>query len=119
MHETRIVEDPIAQYIETELNGYVIQFHGGTFQKRGVPDIVASIDGVFYGIECKREKNAYLMPQQKKHLIQIAEDGGVAMVVRSLEEFKEMYFDKESYIIPTSSVKIYSDTQYYGIFKKG
>lgn len=117
-HEARVVEDPIIRFIEDELGGYAVKIHGGTFQKRGVPDIIASINGIFCGIECKREEKAYLTPVQKKNLIEIVKSGGVGIVARSLDEFKEMYYHPKKYQVHINDIEIYSDTQYFGVFVK-
>jgi hypothetical protein len=50
------------------------------FGKSGVPDIVASVDGYFWGIECKAQPNKPTA-LQTKNLEQIAETGGVAIAV--------------------------------------
>lgn len=52
--------------------------HG--YGRSGVPDIVACIQGAFFGIECKAGKNTTTALQQK-NLIDIEAAGGVALVV--------------------------------------
>lgn len=50
------------------------------FGKSGVPDIVACLDGKFWGIECKAQPNKPTA-LQIKNLEQIHETGGVAIAV--------------------------------------
>ena len=50
------------------------------FGKSGVPDIVACLDGRFYGIECKAQPNKPTALQEK-NLEQIAQTKGVAIAV--------------------------------------
>lgn len=64
----------------------------GTQNGIGLPDIVACIDGTFYGIELKDDKNGkYRMTQaQYLRLESIVASGGVACVIdkNNIEEFK-------------------------------
>lgn len=57
--------------------------------KAGVPDILASLDGKFIGLEVKTEtgKPSAL---QLRNIKQIIRSGGVAGVVRSVEEVKKL-----------------------------
>ena len=52
----------------------------GGYGRSGVPDIVGCYQGLFFGIECKAGKNKPT-PLQEKNLKQIAEAGGLALVV--------------------------------------
>lgn len=52
----------------------------GGYGFSGVPDIVGCYNGLFFGIECKAGGNKPT-PLQQKNLKQIAESGGVALVV--------------------------------------
>lgn len=52
----------------------------GGYGFSGVPDIVGCYNGLFFGIECKAGSNKPT-PLQQKNLKQIAESGGVALVV--------------------------------------
>lgn len=52
----------------------------GGFGKSGVPDIVGSYQGRFFGIECKAGKNKPT-PLQQKNLNDIAAAGGIALVI--------------------------------------
>ena len=52
----------------------------GGYGGSGVPDIVGSYYGKFFGIECKAGKNKPT-PLQLKNLQEIAESGGIVCVV--------------------------------------
>ena len=52
--------------------------HG--YGRSGVPDIVACVQGNFLGIECKAGKSTATALQQK-NLADIAEAGGIALVI--------------------------------------
>lgn len=72
-----------------EIGGYAYCYksHGSAYARAGLPDIVV-IDkhGRFVGLECKRPKVGRLTVLQAKILNQIAESGGYAAVVTSVEE---------------------------------
>jgi Holliday junction resolvase len=70
-----------------ELGAYYFYPVTSGYGSSGVPDIVGCYNGVFFGIECKAGKNQPT-ELQKKHLKEIAENGGVALVVneKNLDE---------------------------------
>ena len=53
---------------------------GGQFSIHGVPDIIGCLNGKFIGIECKANKGKPTA-LQLKHLNDIKETGGVAILV--------------------------------------
>ena len=54
---------------------------------KGVADILGILpDGRFLAVECKREKGGVVSPEQKEFLLNINANGGVGMVVRSVDE---------------------------------
>ena len=65
-------------------------FSGG-YGRSGVPDIVACIDSVFVGIECKAGKGK-LTEIQKHNLQQIEQCGGIALVINeeNVDELKDI-----------------------------
>jgi len=70
----------------------------GGYGRSGVPDIIGCYEGVFFGVECKAGKNKPT-PLQEKNLKEIAEAGGLAMVVneenmRKVREALEIYAGK-------------------------
>lgn len=63
-----------------DLGAYYFYPVTGGYGASGVPDIVGCFRGKFFGIECKAGTNKPT-PLQKKNLQQIADSGGVALVV--------------------------------------
>ena len=63
-----------------EMGAYYFYPVTGGYGQSGVPDIVGCYQGRFFGIECKAGKNKPT-PLQDKNLKQIAEAGGVSLVI--------------------------------------
>lgn len=64
-----------------ELGCYYFYPVTGGYGSSGVPDIVGSYYGKFFGIECKADAKKKPTPLQMKNLQEIAESGGIAMVI--------------------------------------
>lgn len=62
--------------------------------KKGVPDIIACVMGRFYGIEVKLP-NGKVSELQEYNLEKIKASGGVGVVIRSLDELKELLGDTD------------------------
>ena len=83
----KTIENRIKNYLKKN-NIYYFKVHGNGFQRVGIPDIVACINGKFTGIEVKR-------PGGKPSSLQIANiehirnNGGSAEIVYSFEEAKK------------------------------
>jgi Holliday junction resolvase len=71
------------------IGAYVIKIHVSSYQLEGEPDIVCCYKGKFYAFELKQ--GSKLSELQKIKLELIRESGGVAMVVRSLEQLEELF----------------------------
>lgn len=74
----------ILAYIKAK-GGYTVKVVTAT--KKGVPDIIACIDGKFYGIEVKVGRNK-ASPLQEANLRQIQEAGGVGILAYSVQDIK-------------------------------
>jgi hypothetical protein len=61
---------------------FAVKIHGGTFQSRGLSDIVSCLDGFFISLEVKVPGKDL----QRKKLWQIYDAGGVGMMVTSVEQ---------------------------------
>jgi Holliday junction resolvase len=70
-------KDEIKKYLESIGAWYCLTFTGG-FGKSGNPDIVACINGTFWGIEVKREGKS-LTVLQGRRIEAIIEAGGMAV----------------------------------------
>lgn len=79
-----------------ELKGhYVVKVIQAT--KAGVPDVLACIYGIFFGIECKTPKTKNNVSELQKHnLTKIKETGGIAVVYygQDLETFYKELIDE-------------------------
>lgn len=74
--------------------GWLFKVHGGPYQKSGVPDILYLYKGILYGFELKRDEKEEPSELQKLNIRQINENGGVASVVWTLEQIKDIIKDK-------------------------
>ena len=83
----KAIENRIKNYLKKN-NIYYFKVHGNGFQKVGIPDIVACINGRFTGIEVKRP-GGKPSPLQIANIEQIRNNGGSAEIVYSFEEAKQ------------------------------
>lgn len=67
--------------------------HGGMYGTAGIPDIIACIDGKFYAFEVK-QPSGRLTRLQEVTLKKIQSAGGVAVMVTSVDEVKNMLIEK-------------------------
>ena len=72
-------EEKIKKYIE-DLGGYWVKFHGNMYTRKGVPDILACINGKFFGIEVKGD-GGVTSELQKYEVKKINASGGVGIIV--------------------------------------
>lgn len=83
------VENKIKKWLE-ENNYWYFKVHGGAFQKTGVPDIIACINGKFVAIEVKRSNGGIVSELQKAQIQKIKSCGGVVGVAHSIDEFLQI-----------------------------
>lgn len=74
-----------------ETDAYHFPPFSGGYGRSGVPDIVACIDGIFVGIECKAGKGK-LTAIQEYNLQEIERCGGIALVINeeNVNDFKNL-----------------------------
>ncbi len=86
----------ISNYLKTIDGLFFWKEHGGQFGTAGIPDIIVCYKGRFIGLECKVGKNRPTILQEVT-IKQILRAGGYAMVVRSVEEVRQVIqaFEKE------------------------
>lgn len=65
-----------------------MKVHGSMYQKAGVPDILACINGRFIGIEVKRP-GGVVAPLQNYNVDEINKAGGAAFVAYSVEDVEQ------------------------------
>lgn len=86
MKESDIVR-AILRYLKTVQNCFFWKEHGGMYGTAGIPDIIACIDGRFYGFEVKTDEGTPTKLQLAT-IRKINAVGGIAQVVRSVEDVK-------------------------------
>jgi hypothetical protein len=90
--ETKVVRD-IKEKLTNHYPGcFFFKVNGNGFQRSGIPDLIGCINGRFIGLEVKDPKNkSYGATKLQLHIIElIKESDGIAGVVRSFEEAKEL-----------------------------
>ena len=80
----KTVENQIKRYLD-RLGVWYMKVHGSMYQKAGVPDIIACINGHFVGIEVKRPGGKVSALQQLQ-IDEINRNGGCAFVAYSVED---------------------------------
>ena len=88
MKESDIVK-AIMRYLKTVPNCFAWKEHGGMYGTAGIPDIIACINGKFYGFEVKTDKGQPT-ELQKATIRKIIKAGGTALVVRSVDDVKSV-----------------------------
>ena len=69
-----------------------------TGAKKGISDILACVNGKFVAIEVKIGKD-HLSPEQEGFLKNIEHVGGIALVVKAFEDFKQQWKEKVDNLI--------------------
>lgn len=83
------VENKIKKWLK-DRNYWYFKVHGSIYQPSGIPDILACVNGKFVAIEVKRSDRGVVSPLQKAQIQKIKENGGIAGVACSMEEFLEI-----------------------------
>lgn len=82
------IENKIKKYLEDH-GIYYFKHHGNKFSTVGVPDIIACYKGYFLAFEVKAPKGK-TSKLQDYHIAKIKRSGGIAAVVKSLEEVEDI-----------------------------
>lgn len=88
MKEADIVK-AIMRFLKTLPNCFAWKEHGGMYGTAGIPDIIACIDGKFYGFEVKTDIGKPTKLQEFT-IRKINKAGGIAVVVRSVDDVKSI-----------------------------
>ena len=91
MKESVIVA-AIIRYLKSVPGCFCWKEHGGMYGTAGIPDIICCIEGRFVGFEVKNEKGKPTKLQEAT-IRKIKASGGIAMVVRSVDEVKVVIAD--------------------------
>ncbi len=86
MKEADIVR-AILEFLKTVPRCFYWKEHGGMYGRAGIPDIIACIEGRFYGFEVKTDTGV-ATGLQKATIRKINKAGGKALVVRSVADVK-------------------------------
>ena len=86
MKEADIVR-AIQRYLKTVDQCFFWKEHGGMYGTAGIPDIIACIDGRFFGFEVKTQTGKPTALQEAT-IRKINDAGGTALVVRSVADVK-------------------------------
>ena len=86
MKETDIVK-AIMKYLKTVPGCFCWKEHGGMYGTAGIPDIIACVNGHFYGFEVKID-NGRPTKLQEATIRKILAAGGTALVVHSVDEVR-------------------------------
>ena len=88
MRESDIVKR-IREYLKTVPGCFFWKEHGGQYGTAGIPDIIACINGHFFGFEVKTDDGRPTKLQEAT-MRKINEAGGTAAVVRSVEDVRRI-----------------------------
>lgn len=87
MPEKTIVNG-IMRYLKTLEGCFAFKEHGGFYGTAGIPDIICSYKGRFVAFEVKTE-NGKATELQKATIEKINKAGGIALLVRSVQDVKD------------------------------
>lgn len=87
------IENKIKAYLKTIDGLYFFKEHGGLYGTAGVPDIICCYKGLFIAFEVKVESGKATALQDAT-IKRIRKTGGIAEVVRSVEEVKRIIESK-------------------------
>ena len=88
MNESDIVK-AIMKYLKSVPRCFCWKEHGGMYGTAGIPDIIACINGHFFGFEVKTDVGKPTKLQEAT-IRKIRAAGGTAVVVRSVDEVKAL-----------------------------
>lgn len=88
--ETRL-RGKIVKAIEAEFEYVYVKHPHGSMYSSGLPDLIGCLEGTFFALEVKTPENKKGATKlQQLHLDNIENAGGVAAVVRSVDEALEV-----------------------------
>lgn len=90
MAQEKTYENKIKKYLESQ-NCYFVKYFANRMTKAGIPDILASVNGYFVGVEVKAS-NGRPSELQIHNVKKIQESGGFAVILypEQWEDFKNM-----------------------------
>jgi len=88
MKESQLIQN-IRKYLQSLPECFFWKEHGGQYGTAGIPDIIVCHKGRFIALEAKVGRNQPTRLQSAT-IEQIRKAGGIALVVRSVDEVKEI-----------------------------
>lgn len=86
----KVIVSQIISFLKDAGYKFIYKTHGSAYQTAGLPDIVLiDRNGRFVGLECKRPGVGRLTQLQASFLNRIAEAGGYAAIVTSVEDARK------------------------------
>lgn len=92
MAKEKAFENKIKKFLND--NGcWVVKFFANSYTKRGIPDLLACVNGYFVAIEVKAE-NGTPSDLQEYNVRKINEAGGIAMILypKNFGDFKDLIY---------------------------
>ena len=83
--EEKKLENKIKKYVSMR-GGYIVKYHGGTYGRSGVPDLLICYKGRFIALEVKKPTGGITSVLQDYNVDSIRLAGGIADVVTSLDK---------------------------------
>ena len=92
MGPEKTFETKIKEFLNDQ-GAWYVKFFANGYTKKGIPDILACVNGYFVGIEVKAQ-NGTVKPIQEYHLKKIRKAGGFAFVLypSGFDEFKQFVY---------------------------
>lgn len=86
----KTLETKIKTLIKAE-GGWCVKFFANAYTQKGVPDILACVNGYFLAVEVKADKGR-VSPLQLRTIEELKKAGGTALVVKpkDLEDLKKI-----------------------------
>jgi len=88
------ITNKILKYLKGLDKCYCFKEHGGSYGSTGIPDIICCYKGRFIAFEVKTQKGK-TTALQDVNIRKITEADGIAVVVRSVEEVKNVINEME------------------------
>ena len=97
MAEESSFDNKVKKYISSKKGWFIKYWAGSDFTKKGIPDILACINGRFYGIEDKSHNGRPRM-LQLINLRDIRKAGGIGVLLypKDFQNFKNLVDGKET-----------------------
>lgn len=89
MQKEKVIENKIKEYLKTIKGLFYWKEHGGMYTTAGIPDLIVCYKGRFIAFEVKSELGRPTVLQNVA-IRKINEAGGIAKIVRSVEEVKDI-----------------------------